>query len=129
RRSAGSALAARSHGESQMLKRLLNWKTGSLFAGLMLLTGLAWAGDRLPPGSKPIVDVLKAVESAGYTAITEISFDDGAWEVEALRDGHSVEVTVSPLTVEVISARSDEAHRQLPANGKPLVEILQQLQA
>lgn len=57
------------------------------------------------PGSTDISmeDAREAVEDAGYTRISGMEFDDGAWEVEAHdSEGRAVDVKVDATTGEII---------------------------
>lgn len=67
----------------------------------------AFAGERPPEGSKPLVEIIQALESQGYEPITEISMDDGVWEVEAYKNNEERELRVNPLTGEILSDRRD----------------------
>lgn len=61
------------------------------FVGLVLITGGAradWFRDELPPANaKPLSTIIKTVEDQGNKVITEVSFDDGKWEIEIHQPG------------------------------------------
>nr|WP_320015957.1 PepSY domain-containing protein [uncultured Desulfobacter sp.] len=66
-----------------------------------------FAGERPPADSKPIVEIIQTLETQGYAPITEISMDDGLWEVEAYKNNEERELRVNPLTGEILSDRRD----------------------
>lgn len=66
-----------------------------------------FAGERPPEGSKPLVEIIQALEAQGYQPITEISMDDGVWEVEAYKNNEERELRVNPMTGEILSDRRD----------------------
>jgi uncharacterized membrane protein YkoI len=101
--------------------------TGLVLAAAMTSIGLG--ADVPPQAAKPLSEVLIALESGGLKSVTEISFDDGSWEVEGLRDGKPVELHVDPLTSKILSERADEMHPGFPSDGKSLPEICKQIEA
>ncbi|MFV0476342.1 MAG: PepSY domain-containing protein [Parahaliea sp.] len=53
-------------------------------------------------------EVVEHLRSLGYTAIHEVELDDGFWEAEARKpSGEKVELTVHPVTLEIVSEVSD----------------------
>ncbi len=54
----------------------------------------AFAGERPPADAKPLVEIIKELEARGYAPITEISMDDGVWEVEAYKQNEERELRV-----------------------------------
>jgi uncharacterized membrane protein YkoI len=70
-------------------------------------SALALAGDRPPADSKPVSSIAASLEQQGYKPISEISFDDGRWEVEAYKDGQKRELRVDPQTGKILSDRPD----------------------
>ncbi|WP_290583142.1 PepSY domain-containing protein [Ketobacter sp.] len=87
-------------------------KKSGLLSTAALLSALTasqiYAGERPPAGSKPLVDIIQALEAQGYSPITEISMDNGVWEVEAYKNNEERELRVNPLTGEVVSDRLDD---------------------
>jgi hypothetical protein len=99
----------------------------SLFC--LLVVGIGYAhGDTPPVSDVGLSDVLKMVEKAGYDAVTEVSFDDGRWEVEALKDKQPVELKIDPVSLKVIDERPDESHHPLKEGSTPLSAIVDRLQ-
>lgn len=66
-----------------------------------------FAAERPPEDSKPLVEIIQMLEAQGYAPITEISMDDGFWEVEAYKNNEERELKVNPSTGEIISDRKD----------------------
>ena len=96
-------------------------QTGVMLAAAMASVGL---GANLPVnGAKPLSEVLVTLDKGGLRSVTEVSFDDGVWEVEGIRDGRPVELHIDPLTCKIINERADEAHPVIPGEGKSLIEI------
>lgn len=64
----------------------LPWRgVGSILALALLIpvSACAWFRDESPPANaKPLSEIIKAVEDQGYKTITEVEFEDGAWEIE-----------------------------------------------
>lgn len=67
----------------------------------------AIAGERPPADAKPLVEIIEALEAQGYAPITEISMDDGVWEVEAYKNDEERELRVNPVTGAILSDRKD----------------------
>ncbi|MDE2184185.1 MAG: PepSY domain-containing protein [Alphaproteobacteria bacterium] len=59
-----------------------------------------WFKDETPPANaKPLSVIIKALEDQGYKTITEVSFDDGKWEVEIQQaNGKEIEFAIDPVT-------------------------------
>lgn len=68
----------------------------------------AHSGERPSADSKPLVEIIQMLEAQGYAPITEISMDDGVWEVEAYKNNEERELRVDPLTGKVLSDRKDK---------------------
>lgn len=95
------------------------------FCGASLLIG----ADQGPPAAaKPLTAVLDSVTQAGYSSITEVSYDNGQWEVEALKDAQPVGLRIDPQSGKILRTHPDEPHPAIPAGTKPMKEIVIQLQ-
>lgn len=59
-----------------------------------------WFKDETPPANaKPLSVIIKALEDQDYKTITEVSFDDGQWEIEIHQaNGKEIEVHVDPVS-------------------------------
>lgn len=73
------------------------------FALVGAASAAAWAGwftdEAPPPNAKPLSEVVRSLEDQGVRTITEISFDEGKWSVEARNaDGKTVDLKVDPMT-------------------------------
>ena len=77
-----------------------------------ILTPLAFAAapamavvQRPPAGSKPLSEIVKILEDAGFTPV-EVDFKAGRWHVEAFNsEGQKRDLRVHPVTGEITSNR------------------------
>lgn len=76
-----------------------------------------------------IIEVAERLENAGYGPFTELSMDDGLWEVEARKQNESLEVKVDPLTGNIVSEYRDDPEVTPPTGSMPLPELLRTVQA
>lgn len=74
---------------------------------------------------KPILEIVRSLEEADYAPIVEISYDDGVWEVEAYKDDIPYELSLDPVTGEVISEHRDDADPKPPAKSLLLSTIIE----
>lgn len=64
--------------------------------------------DEVPPeDAKPLSEIIKSVEDEGYERISDVSFDDGAWEVDAYKDDQPRELEINPKSGEILSDKKD----------------------
>jgi hypothetical protein len=57
-------------------------------AASTLVAQAHWFRDESPPANaKPLSTVIKTLEDRGMKTITEVSFDDGKWEIEVHQAG------------------------------------------
>ena len=77
---------------------------------LMLVLGAnqAMAGERPPADAVPLSEVVKSLEEKGYSPVTEVSMDNGVWEVEAYKDGQERELKVNSKDGQVLSDRLED---------------------
>lgn len=66
------------------------------------------AEPRPPQGSMTLSELLGALEEAGFSDVTEASFERRYWEVEASQGAERLELHVDPRTAEVVSQRVDD---------------------
>lgn len=100
----------------------------SLVAATMIPVGAASAvgvpaastGDLLP-----MVKIVQRLEKDGYGPFTELSMDDGNWEVEVRKQDASLELTVDPVSGKVLSEHRDDAEPTPRADAMTLSELLQ----
>jgi hypothetical protein len=71
--------------------------------------------------------VVERLEKDGYSPFTELSMDDGAWEIEVYKDEVPYELTVDPDSGKILSEHRDDSEARPPQDAKPLSEILQLL--
>ncbi|MCX2781849.1 PepSY domain-containing protein [Microbulbifer thermotolerans] len=91
-----------------MRARLLSKILVITFVSFVLTIPQAFAGERPPAGAKPLVEIIQKLEAEGYSPITEISMDNGVWEVEAYKGNEARELKVNPLTGQIVSDRKDD---------------------
>jgi hypothetical protein len=104
-------------------------KSTLTFVGLTALWCAVAAADTPPPASRvPLATILQNVERHGYQAVTEISFDDGEWEVEAMEGTKPVGLRIVPATGEIRSVHADEPHPAIPAKALPIADLLKSLE-
>jgi hypothetical protein len=96
---------------------------GSLIVGAQLLP----AADP-PANGLGIHKILEVLNQAGYRDVTEISYDDGRWEVEALKDAKPVGIALHPGSGEILQVYPDEPHPSLPSGGIGLPAIVARLE-
>ena len=75
---------------------------------LALAPVLAQASDMPPAGSLPASTIASQLEKQGYTPIMELSFDDGRWEVDAMKGNTKHELTVDAKDGKVLTDRVDD---------------------
>lgn len=95
---------------------------------ILLAIGIASAGSAVEPppqaGAKSLVEIVKGLEQEGYGPFTELSMDDGAWEVEVRRQEMPLELTVDPVTGKVLSEHRDDSEPAPAADAMPLSRLL-----
>lgn len=101
-----------------------------LIAGItaILPAALAIAGEYPPTSAKSLSTVLTALEAAGLQDITEVDFDDGRWEIEAVRKGLAVQVLVDPRTAQIVHEERDDHFGELPKSLMKLSTVVKQLE-
>ena len=60
---------------------------------------------RPPPDAKPLSEIVKSLEDAGFAPIVEVEFRAGRWHVEAFKDGQKRDLRVHPVSGEITSNR------------------------
>ena len=87
-------------------------------------TGAVHVFDTRGSGAISAAQVRDLLTAAGYTRITDLEFDDGFWEAEAIDAlGREIDLVLHPVTGAILNAPAD------PAGGTPLTatEVLQTL--
>lgn len=78
-------------------------------------TGEVLTFDSRGTGAISSAEVRQIVLAAGYTRVSDIEFDDGFWEAEAVDAyGREIDLVLHPVTGEILTAPSD------PAGATPL---------
>lgn len=82
----------------------------SYVKALLIATPFTFASvafaDLPPKDSKPLSDIIKMVEKAGYTP-TNADVSHGKWEIEAYKNGQKRELKIEPSTGKVLSDHPD----------------------
>jgi len=60
---------------------------------------------RPPADAKPLSEIIKSLEDAGFSPIIEVEFRAGRWHVEAFKDGQKRDLRVHPVSGEITSNR------------------------
>ena len=81
----------------------------SLFAALIAFPVFAQSDwfkhDQPPTDAKPLSELIKIVEKAGYNNIVEVEFEDGVYEIETIdENGKEIEIKIDPLSGEFTEA-------------------------
>lgn len=74
---------------------------------------------------KPVIEIVKSLEEADYAPIVDVSYDDGVWEIEAYKGDIAYELSLDPVTGEIISEHRDDADPKPPTNALLLSTILE----
>jgi len=102
----------------------------ALLGALTAIPLLAFADPPPAAGAKSMLKIVTSLEKAGYGPFTDVSFDDGHWEVEVYKNGVEYELRVDPASGKVIAEDRDDDNDAHPtADMKPLSAILQSLQS
>ena len=60
---------------------------------------------RPPADAKPLSEIVKSLEDAGFSPIIEVEFRAGRWHVEAFKDGQKSDLRVHPVSGEITTNR------------------------
>jgi hypothetical protein len=69
-----------------------------ILAGMLMLavpTIVAAESEFPPQDARPLSEIVEAVESQGFSPI-DLEFEDGRWEITALREGKPIRLYVDP---------------------------------
>lgn len=95
----------------------------------LFVPAVALAVEDKPAASKTLLEIVTKLETDGYGPITDVSRDDGNWEVETYKDGTAYELLVDPATGKIITEHRDDGDPKPPADAKKLSEIIKGLEA
>lgn len=87
------------------------------------------AEEPKPAAKKSLLDIVVKLENDGYGPITDISMEEGDWEVEAYKGDVAYEMLVDAETGEVVAEHRDDGDSKPPANAKKLSEIITMLES
>jgi uncharacterized membrane protein YkoI len=94
---------------------------------VLAVTPLSGQAEPRPAGTaKTLLEIVTALEKT-YDPIVEVSFDDGAWEVEAFKGDVAYELAVDPVSGAVVSEFRDFGEVKPPAGSQRLSKIISQL--
>ena len=100
----------------------------SLVAALLIPVGIQSAfiasGQTSDQHALTLVEVVQRLENDGYGPFTELSMDDGNWEVEARKNRESVELTADPDSGKVLAEHRDDPEAAPPADAMTLSDVL-----
>ena len=99
---------------------------GLAFLGLVGAIGYAQTGA-LPPGAKPLVEILEKLEGGPYSSIVDISYDNGYWEVEVQKGKFSYELQIDPRTGEIVAEHRDDDDPVPPKGALALSQVLRRV--
>lgn len=60
---------------------------------------------RPPADAKPLSEIVKSLEDAGFSPFIEVEFKAGRWHVEAYQNGEKRRLRVHPVTGEITGNR------------------------
>ena len=91
--------------------------------------GSAAAGELPPAGSKPLSEIVKAVEGKKLGVIAQAEFDDGRWEVTVCEASACQKLYLDPAAGTEQRRRKTDSDELPPADAKPLSAIVQAVEA
>ncbi len=106
------------------MKSLVLCVVPSLLALLPLGLTAAPASDGVP---LPLIKIVAQLETDGYQPFSEISLDDGNWEVEVRKGDVAYELTVDRMSGKILSQHRDDPDDVPPKDALPLSQVLQTL--
>lgn len=90
-----------------MLKTLTRSTLMASLAAIPFAAPVALADEAPEAGSTPLSEIIASVEDAGYDRISEVSMEDGVWEIDAYKGDDARELEVDPQTGEILSDEED----------------------
>ena len=72
-----------------------------------------------------MIEIVQRLEKDGYGPFAELSMDDGNWEVEARKRDAPLELTVDPISGDVLSEHRDDAEQTPPVGSMRLSKLLE----
>jgi hypothetical protein len=95
-------------------------------AAASLIPAAVFSNDRPPAKGLGIARIVRLVEQAGYAPVIDASFDDGRWEVEAVKDGRQYELAVS-TDGQITATHEDDRDERPASDAMPLSKLLANL--
>jgi uncharacterized membrane protein YkoI len=89
----------------------MTMKTTFAASAILALAIAAGVQAQAPtPGGLSAAEIVQKAEQAGYSAIDDVEFDDGLWELDATApDGRRVDLLMDPRTGEILDPRAAPA--------------------
>jgi uncharacterized membrane protein YkoI len=89
----------------------MTMKTAIATSAILALAIAAGVQAQAPAtGGLTAAEVVQKAEQAGYSAIEDVEFDDGLWELDATApDGRRVDLLMDPRTGEILDPRAAPA--------------------
>ena len=108
----------------------MNMTLDYLLAGAAIIatavTTVVDAAGQSPAGeSLSMIEIVQRLEKDGFGPFTELDMDAGKWEVEARKQDQPLELTVDPVSGNVLSEHRDDAEQAPPASAMVLSKLLQ----
>ena len=95
----------------------------------LVCIGNLLAGETPPADSKPLSDILLALEAREVGTIAEAEFDDGLWEVKVLKEKAWHKLYIDPKTGAENRRRGTGSEELPPANALALSKIVKSVEA
>ncbi len=75
----------------------------------------------------PLIQIVEQLEAAGYQPFSEISMDDGNWEIEVRQNEVAYELTVDRITGKILSQHRDDPDAHPGPDAMSLSSVLKSL--
>ena len=97
-----------------------------ILATVLVPLGIASAvGTSANSESLPMIEIVQHLEKDGYGPFSELSMDDGRWEIEVRKQSQSLELTVDPTSGKVLSEHRDDSEQTPGKDAMALSRLLQ----
>jgi len=81
---------------------------------LAFMSPMALADDQPPSGARPLSGILASLEDTDVGVITKAEFDDGYWEIKAVKNGQRTKLYVHPDTGQIDRRKSENNDDDVP---------------
>ncbi len=98
----------------------------SLVAASLIPVGITFAvAQTTNSKTLSLIEIVQQLEKDGYGPFSELSRDDGNWEIEVRKQNESVELTVDPISGKVLSEHRDDTEQTPGKDAMALSKLLQ----